>query len=343
MRATLAAQLPDPGGRGTVVYEPKWDGFRALAFVTADRVALQSRQGRTLAPYFPDVTRLLRATVPAGTVLDGELIVWDADRGRTSFPALQRRLAAGRRMLAQTRALPAHYVAFDVLAVAAHGDLLHWPLTARRAVLEELLAAAPAQLQLCPQTRDVAVAKAWMRDWQPAGVEGVVVKPTAGRYVPGQAGWVKVKTRDTVDAIVGGVTGSLTVPQVLLLGRWDEHGRLRYLGQTLPVPVDRQPELAAALARFVAPGRRGPVPHPWPNPLPGSWTASFTDRRPLPYVPVQPTVVVEVETDTAVDEFTVAGPGDARRPARGELVVVRWRHRPRFVRVRTDLSVYDVA
>ena len=93
MRAALVRDLPT----GDVVFEPKWDGFRAVAFVDADRTQLLSRQGRSLAPFFPDVTRLLRSWLPARTVVDGELIVWDAHRGRTSFPALQRRLNAGRR------------------------------------------------------------------------------------------------------------------------------------------------------------------------------------------------------------------------------------------------------
>ncbi|MGI5238881.1 ATP-dependent DNA ligase [Dactylosporangium sp. CA-139066] len=317
MRAVAVGDLPDG-----LVYEPKWDGFRALAWVFDDRVLIQSRQLRDLTPYFPDVRRLLRA-LPAGTVLDGELVIWDPDRGRTSFTALQGRITAGRRLLREARGRPAHLVVFDLLQDAG-GELADLPLLERRRRLEEVLAGGPPQLQLCPQTSDPAQARSWMVDWQHAGVEGVIGKDPAGRYEPGRAGWVKVKTRSTVEAIVGGLTGTLSAPGVLLLGRYNEQGRLRYLGLTHPVG-DAGAELGRALERYVVQQRGGVVPHPWPQPLPAVWTGQLADRRPLVYVPVQPTVVVEVEVDVAVDE-----------------PVGRWRHRARYVRVRADLSVYDV-
>ncbi|MEU7873130.1 ATP-dependent DNA ligase [Dactylosporangium sp. NPDC049140] len=317
MRAVPAADLP-----AGAVYEPKFDGWRCVAFVQPDRVFLQSRHLRNLTPYFPDVTRLLRA-LPAGTVLDGELIIWDPDRHRTNFVALQRRVTAGRQLLVEARDRPAHYVVFDLLAEPG-GPLLDLPLCVRRTKLEALLAAAPPPPLLCPQTADVDEARRWAVDWEAAGVEGVIAKNPGGRYELGRPGWVKVKTRSTAEAIVGGVTGSLSTPGVLLLGRYDAAGRLRYVGQTMPVgEVGR--ELGQALVRYVAQRRNADERSPWPQPLPASWSGQLGERRPLPYIPVQPTVVVEVEVDAAFDE----GAG-------------RWRHRARFVRVRADLSVYDV-
>ncbi|MGI5243298.1 ATP-dependent DNA ligase [Dactylosporangium sp. CA-139066] len=317
MHAVPARELPP-----CAVYEPKWDGWRCLAFVQPDRVVLQSRHLKILTPYFPDVTRLLR-TLPPGVVLDGELVIWDPEHGRTNFVALQKRIIAGRWLLAETTARPAHYVVFDALHDGAV-DLTGLPLVERRAKLEFLLTGAPPHLQLCPQTTDPDEARAWMADWQHAGVEGVVCKDPTGRYVPGGRGWVKVKTRSTTEAIIGGVTGSLSAPGVLLLGRYDAAGRLRYVGQTMPVG-DVGRELGPGLARYVVQRQGGEIRTPWPQPLPAAWSGQLEERRPLPYIPVQPTVVVEVEVDVAYDED-----------------VGRWRHRARYVRVRADLSVYDV-
>ncbi|GGM52927.1 ATP-dependent DNA ligase [Dactylosporangium sucinum] len=318
MHAIPAGDLP-----AGMVYEPKWDGWRCLAFIQPGRVVLQSRHLKILTPYFPDITRLLRTLAP-GVVLDGELIVWDPVRERTNFVALQKRIVAGRWLLAETTAKPAHYVVFDALHDAV-ADLTGLPLVERRARLEFLLTGAPPNLQLCPQTLDPAEARTWMRDWQHTGVEGVVCKDPAGRYVPGGRAWVKVKTRNTTEAIVGGVTGTPSAPGSLLLGRYDAGGRLRYVGITNPIPAAHRAELGQALVRYVAQRRGAAIPHPWPIPLPAAWSGQLGERRPLNYVPVQPTVVVEVLVDAAFDEE--AG---------------RWRHRPTFVRVRADLSPYDV-
>ncbi|MEU7873302.1 hypothetical protein [Dactylosporangium sp. NPDC049140] len=183
---------------------------------------------------------------------------------------------------------------------------------------------AAAAVQLCPQTTDIEEAQAWAADWEAAGVEGVIAKDPDGRYQPGRPGWIKLKTRSTAEAIVGGVTGSLSAPGVLLLGLYDAAGRLRYVGQTMPVgEVGR--ELDMALVRYVTLRRGADVRTPWPRPLPAAWSGRPGERRPVPYIPVQPTVVVEVEVDAAFDE-------DAGR----------WRHRTRFLRVRADLSAYDV-
>ncbi|HEX5598578.1 MAG TPA: ATP-dependent DNA ligase [Micromonosporaceae bacterium] len=322
MRANSISRLPNPRGR-QFGYEPKWDGWRCVAHVTHDRVMLQSRQGRDLTRYFPDIVQQLQTHLPPGVMVDGELIVWDRERGRTSFTALQRRVVAGRGLDRQAAENPAHFVVFDLLADADGRPLADQPLRRRRARLERLFAECPPALQLCPQTRDAAEARRWLAEWADAGVEGLVIKDLGQAYTPGKAGWFKLKTRTTTEAIIGGATGSATDPGILLLGRFGVDGRFRYVAQSHPVPAARRLELAGLLAPLADRGL--PVGHPWPQPLPATWKGQLDDRQPLHYVPVPPVIVAEVEVDNAYD----ADHG-------------RWRHRVRYLRVRADLSVDDV-
>ncbi|HZO65966.1 MAG TPA: ATP-dependent DNA ligase [Kribbellaceae bacterium] len=320
MQATAVTALPAtcPGG---CVYEPKWDGWRALLFVSPHRVLLQSRTGKPLAAYFPDLTRMACGFLPVGTVLDGELIIWDEVRGRTSFALLHRRITAGRALLREATAHPAHMVFFDVLQLAGR-DVMADPLARRREHLARVLADAPRSLTLCPQTTDPAVALAWLDEWWAAGVEGLVIKGLATPYQPGRRGWAKLRARSTTEAIIGGVTGTLVVPETVLLGRLDDAGRVRYAGRTVPLAPHQRRELAAILTP-TGRTRRGEVDHPWPIPLPAAWLGQLGNTTPLPYQQVAPAVVAEVEVDAAFEYG-------------------RWRHQPRFVRVRADLSVYDV-
>jgi ATP-dependent DNA ligase len=122
-------------------------------------------------------------------------VIWDPERGRTSFAQLQRRLTAGRRLPRLAAQYPATLVAFDLLQTAAGRSLLDQPLTDRRAELAELLAGAPSQLSLCPQTTSRREASQWLSAWTATGVEGLVGKERTGRYTPGERGWMKVKTR----------------------------------------------------------------------------------------------------------------------------------------------------
>ncbi|MFI7209566.1 ATP-dependent DNA ligase [Micromonospora aurantiaca (nom. illeg.)] len=159
--------------------------------------------------------------------MNGELIVWE--RGRTNFAQLQRRVTAGRGLLRLVHDCPAHYVLFDLLADAGGQVVLNLPLSERRARLERLLADAPTQLTVTPQTTDMRLVADWLLTWTvAAGIEGVVSKRLAGRYEPGRRGWWKFRTRIVTEAIVGGVTGSIRNPDTLLLGRFDRRGRLRY-------------------------------------------------------------------------------------------------------------------
>ncbi|MEU7802618.1 ATP-dependent DNA ligase [Micromonospora arborensis] len=305
-----------------LIHEPKWDGWRCIAFREDDGVYLQSRAGRNLTTYFPDVTRAVR-TLPPGVVLDGELIVWQ--RGRTNFALLQQRITAGRGLLRLAHDCPAHYVLFDLLADAGGEQILGLPLSERRARLEQLLVDAPPQLTLTPQTTDMREVWDWLTNWTVAtGIEGVVSKRLAGRYEPGRRGWWKYRTRVTTEAVAGGVTGSLRNPHTVLLGRRDRWGRLRYTGRTHPLSADQREDLGRVLSPLRAAQRRGaPVPPPWPEPLPASWTGQLDRPEPLRYVQVEPSVVVEIEADVAFEHQ-------------------RWRHNVRYVRALPGVSVYDV-
>jgi ATP-dependent DNA ligase len=318
VRAVGTRSLPAPG-RAAVTYEMKWDGFRAIIWRTTDGVRIQSRHGTDLTRYFPDLLAPLAAALPSRTVIDGEVLVWDTERGRCSFTLLQRRLTAGRRLAGIARQHPAHFVAFDLLRDGRGVEILDQPLTVRRAKLERMLRGVPAPIAVCPQTDSWEVARGWLSELGVAGVEGVVVKPAGGRYQPGTAGWTKVRTRSTADYVVAGVTGSLAWPISLLLGRFDSGGVLRYAGQTQPIKADQRRDLAAALRGLPFQG----AGHPWPCPLPASWSSG---RQPVPFTPVEPTLVAEVEVDTALD-----GPF-------GQI-----RHQCRHVRVRLDLHPRDLA
>ncbi|WP_244945429.1 ATP-dependent DNA ligase [Couchioplanes caeruleus] len=188
MRAVGVTELPEPTMcRGGCAYEPKFDGFRSLAFIDDSGIYLQSRQAKNLTPYFPDIAAALHKSVAPGTVLDGELIVFDTVTGRTSFTDLLARVIAGHQLLRRAAARPATLVVFDVLADAGT-DLTGQPLQERRARLERLLAAAPPAVALCPHTTDVAMARTWFDELAVTGVEGLVVKDLASRYQPGRPG-----------------------------------------------------------------------------------------------------------------------------------------------------------
>ena len=317
--------LPEPSAcEGGCAYEPKWDGWRVLLFRDEDGgVTLQSRQGRDLTRYFPEVVRLARGSLPPSTVVDGELIVWAPDRRRMSFALLQRRLNAGaRRVLNLAVQHPAHLAAFDLLHSPTLGDIRARPLRERREHLARLLTDAPPQLTLSQQTTDPAQARAWMIAWAPLGIEGIVIKALGDPYRPGQRGWLKLRSRNSTEAIIAGVTGTLSRPESLLLGRFDADDVLRYVGRTKPLTPRQRVELAGVL-RPPRAGRRRPTTHPWPRPLPGAWLGQLGNRADLDYSPTEPDTVAEVEVDSAYEHH-------------------RWRHQPTFLRLRPELSPYDV-
>ncbi|WP_243879397.1 ATP-dependent DNA ligase [Streptomyces sp. KS 21] len=320
MLAQAAEAVPSPGVLRDPAYEQKFDGHRALLFtapVPGGGVLLQSRRGSLIQDRFPDLVAAVAEQLPAGLVLDGELLVWDPEAGALSFEGLQRRAAAGSRSAATLAArLPAYYVAFDVLQADGE-ELLHLPYRDRRTRLQELFAnyALTAPWTLCPMTTDLTTAREWLESWTDlSGVEGIVVKGQAQRYLPGYRGWTKIRRRDTTEAVIGAVTGALTRPQLLILGRHDRAGRLRAVGRTVPL----RPEQARQVAEYLAPAGPG---HPWTG---VKFAAAWGSRDVLDAILVRPDLVAEVSADRAIDRGGV------------------FRHPLRFNRLRLDVTVEDV-
>ena len=236
-----------PRGAGWI-YEPKWDGFRALAgSVDRDSAGrLDSRRGRDLLPYFPELARGL-ADLPRETLLDGEIIV--VRDGACDFESLQRRLTGTRRRAEELAAeFPASFAAFDLLAFRGDEYLSH-PYEDRREALERLQLAAP--FVVTPTTSDRAVAERWLTELLAAGCEGVVAKHQRGRYEPGLDRWIKVKQRHTIDAVVGGVRLSTDGSELdtLLLGLYDPTGQLHFVGSCRNFSADHPPGPTGAVSR----------------------------------------------------------------------------------------------
>jgi ATP-dependent DNA ligase len=269
--ARSRAELPQ--GEGWT-FEPKWDGFRAIAFVDGDECYLQSRNGKGLSRYFPELS------FPEGRyVLDGELVILDG-QGKQEFDALQQRIhpAASRieRLAAET---PARFAAFDILS-REDDVLLDEPFERRRELLEEIVA---KPLELTPSTRNRAKAEPWLQ-----GAEGVIAKQLSAPYRPGErVGMVKVKRVRTIDCVVvgwrpGKETGTLGS---LILGLFDEAGELHVVGHTSGFRAKEKRELPAMLAPYET-GERG-------SGEPSRWTAG----RELEWVTLRPELVAEVAFD----------------------------------------------
>jgi ATP-dependent DNA ligase len=258
MLAKLAERLPAGGG---LLYEPKWDGFRAIVFRGPSDLFIQSRDLRPLDRYFPELHDALLGALPEG-VFDGEIVI--ATPHGLDFDALQMRLhpAASRvaRLAAET---PAAFVAFDVLAGGGR-DLRETPLRERRALLERLLREVEPPVYLTPMTRDPAVAADWLARFEGAGLDGVIAKPEEGIYEPGKRAMIKVKHARTADCVVAGFrwhkNGSGTRVGSLLLGLYDKRGMLQHVGVTSSFTM----AVREALVRELAPLRKGALDdHPW--------------------------------------------------------------------------------
>jgi ATP-dependent DNA ligase len=309
----LPAEGDLPGGAS---YEPKWDGYRSTVGISSSGTArIQSRRGADITSSFPDVAAAAAVQVPAGTLLDGELVVWGG--AQLDFGQLQRRLASPAHARARAAEHPASFMVFDVLALAGE-DLSSQPLRVRRARLEELGRQLAPPLQITPATTDRAVAETWMRDYAAAGVgvEGLVIKGLSSRYLPGRRGWLKLRTTQTAEAIVGAVAGPLTAPERLILGRYDTDGQLVVVGGTGPLKPGQQHDVAALLEPM---GQR----HPWPEDIPLGRAGGWNRERRHPLIRVNPSLVVEAEADNAYADQ-------------------HWRHIVRLVRVRPDLTPEEV-
>ncbi|GAA1897491.1 ATP-dependent DNA ligase [Lapillicoccus jejuensis] len=310
VRPMLARPAPQvPEGR---CYEPKWDGFRTVVFRDGDEIELGSRNERPMTRYFPEVVEAVRASLPPRCVVDGEVVLVDADTGVLDFDRLQLRLhpAASRvaRLAAET---PCALVVFDVLALGDE-DLTGLPFAQRRARLEELLPVAPLPLdgpvtgvRLTPLTRDRDVALDWFDRLEGAGLDGVVAKAEDLTYQPDKRVMTKVKHVRTLDCVVAGYRPHTSGPDAvgsLMLGLWDEHGGLDSLGVIGALPMARRRALVDELAPYVT----DLAGHPWDwggaaEGLTDAQRRSFGSRwnagKSLAFVPLRPELVVEARYD----------------------------------------------
>ena len=314
MLARLARELPVGG----YLYEPKWDGFRCLAFRDGADVDLRSRNGRPLARYFPELVEALRALPDDRFAIDGEIVV--ASAVEFDFTALLARLhPAASRVERLRRETPAQLIAFDVLR-AGGLDLQSQPFTTRRRVLEELLGSAGPPLFVTQLTEDPAEAARWLDRFQGGGIDGVVAKHRELRYEPGRRSMVKVKREHTADCVVAGfrVFVDRPLPSSLLLGLFDESGALRHVGIASAFSEGRRRELLDLLRPLVVPL----AGHPWEHGfqlagsatgrLPGAAGRWSPDEMEHDWVPVAPTLVCEVAYDQ-LDERRFRHPARFRR------------------------------
>jgi ATP-dependent DNA ligase len=293
MEAKLVDELPDgPDWQ----FEPKWDGFRCLAFRDGDAVELMAKSGKPLARFFPEVVDALRALGPNRFVLDGELAIPVGKQ--LSFGALQMRLhPAESRIRKLSRETPAIYILFDMLMSADGRSLVDASLADRRSALEAFFDALGERslLRLSPYTRDRAEAQRWLARAGGA-LDGVIAKAFQGVYQPGERAMMKVKRKRTADCVVGGFRYKSDSRLVgsLLLGLYNSQGRLDHVGFTATIRNTERAELTRRLEAMIAkPGFSGNAPGG-----PSRWS---TDRS-ADWHPVEPELVVEVSYDQVTDD-----------------------------------------
>src|SRR5213082_2326441 len=259
MLAKLADVLP---ADWDYLYEPKWDGFRAIVFRSASDVFIQSRDLKPLDRYFPDLHEALLAQLPRGCVVDGEIVI-TTPHG-LDFDALQMRLhPAASRVAKLARATPASFVAFDVLAAGGR-NAMGAPQHERRALLERLFAKVGPPLHLTPMTEDRRTAAKWLERFEGAGLDGVIAKPADATYQPGKRAMFKVKHARTADCVVAGFrwhkAGKNELVGSLLLGLYDAQKRLHHVGVTSSFTMAVRRQLAEELAPL---RERALDRHPW--------------------------------------------------------------------------------
>jgi ATP-dependent DNA ligase len=287
MEARLVDALPAEVGWQ---YEPKWDGFRCLALRDGRRVELKAKSGKSLARFFPEVVSNLERRREARFLIDGELIV--RQDGELSFDALQMRLHPSEsRIKRLAAATPAVLVAFDCLGIE-NKQLLHLAFVERRAALEAFLDKdhRAEGLALTPFTREIAVARRWLRGRHTA-LDGIVAKRLDLPYRPGERAMLKIKNKRTADCVVGGFRYESRSRRVgsLLLGLYDSEGLLHHVGFTASISDIDKPALTARLEKLVAsPGFTGDAPGG-----PSRWS----NERSADWRPLRPKLVVEVLYD----------------------------------------------
>ena len=322
MLAKAVHEVPrQPGLR----YEPKWDGFRCIAFRDGDELELGSRNDRPLTRYFPELVDMLKDVLPPRCVVDGEIVVVTDDG--LDFDALQQRLhpAASRvnKLAAET---PASYVAFDLLALDDR-DLTGEPFTERRRLLEEALDMDHPSIRLTPTTDDPDIAPDWFTRFEGAGFDGVMAKPADVPYQQDKRVMWKVKHERTADCVVAGFRRHKDGEGVgsLLLGLFDEAGTLHHVGVASSFTAARRRELVEELEPLRRDALEG---HPWRSwaehqadassaggRMPGGMSR-WNAQKDLTWEPLRPELVAEVRY-----EHVLSG---------------RFRHGGRLVRFRPD-------
>lgn len=302
MLAKRVSQIPT--GEGWL-FEPKWDGFRTLIFRDGDELFIQSRDGKPLDRYFPELAEPLKKQLPQRCVLDGEIVLPVGDR--LEFEALQMRLhPAASRVQKLAREIPASVVFFDLLAEGTR-DLTKTPFGERRERLCDLLGAVDAPLHVTPATKDRALAADWFNRFEGAGLDGVMAKQASGLYEPNKRTMLKVKHERECDCVVAGFRWHKdavgTAIGSLLLGLYDDRGELQHVGVCASFTAAKRREMVD----FLEPYRASSLAdHPWQ-----AWASAgqeATQRRPgamsrwsqgkdLSWEPLRPELVVEVAYD----------------------------------------------
>lgn len=322
MLAKRVGELPEGDGW---IFEPKWDGFRALVFRDGDEVLIQSRDEKSLNRYFPELLDPLRAQLPRRCAVDGEIVV--ARDGGLDFEALQLRIhPAASRVKLLSGEIPASIVLFDLLCEGDR-DLRRLPFGERRSELEALLGGAAPPLHVTPATTDRALASDWFRRFEGAGLDGVIAKPEAGAYEPNKRVMLKVKHERECDCVVAGFRwhkkGDRTAVGSLLLGLYDEDGDLHHVGVAASFTDKKRRELVDFLAPYRADALAN---HPWKGwasraegsgdqRMPGG-LSRWSQGKDLSWEPLRPELVVEVAYD--------------------HMQGSRFRHTAQFRRWRTD-------
>jgi ATP-dependent DNA ligase len=304
----MEAKVSERWPAGPYLYEPKWDGFRSISW-SQPEIRLDSRNQRPLLRYFPELTSALEQ-LPPGTVVDGEIVV--VVDGVTDFDALQQRIhPAESRVRMLSEATPAELVAFDLLADGGD-DLRHEPFQARRSRLVELAAGLGPPWHLTPQTDSEEKAQDWFDEFESAGCDGIIAKVPDLAYQHGKRAMIKIKHRRTVDCVVGGFREHKDGGKIgsLLLGLYDEHGQLHFIGHCSGFPDGQRVEIFERFLELVADDSFGGQAR-----APGA-VSRWTGEKDVSWTPVQPGVVVEVSYD--------------------QLEGDRFRHATRFHRWRPD-------
>ena len=303
----LAKRVGELPAGGTWIFEPKWDGFRALVFRDGDETLIQSRDAKPLNRYFPELLEPLRSQLPARCVLDGEIVV--ARNGGLDFDALQLRIhPAASRVKLLSQEIPASIVFFDLLTEGDR-DLRGIAFQERRLKLKSLLASAVPPIHLTPATGDPAIAADWFSRFEGAGLDGVIAKPISGTYESNKRVMLKVKHERDCDCVVAGFrwhkTGKGTAVGSLLLGLFDDSGALQHVG----VCASFTDRVRRELVEFLAPYRKDALAaHPWKHwaehesndeagrRVPGA-QSRWSQGKDLSWEPLRPELVVEVAYD----------------------------------------------